>query len=190
MRLRHAAQHNIAKQGTYRSSLRPHTVASGHDLHVARKQLVLTTIERLVTIANCSNNYEPSELSHSNHIRNHHHQAFEDACGEYDYGVAKSCCVRTLSSWMCFDTWFWLVRYGVRLTQSAHLLDAAEFSQIVAHWLKLQISLQISCLIVEFCRIWLPKRLKSCPFQKSNSAKLVGDASFRASDNTSSWFNK
>ena len=32
MRLRHAAQRYIAKQGTYMSNLRPHTVGSGHDL--------------------------------------------------------------------------------------------------------------------------------------------------------------
>ena len=38
MTLRHAAQHNIATQGTYK-----------HDL--ARKQLVLLTIEQLVAIA-------------------------------------------------------------------------------------------------------------------------------------------
>ena len=33
----------------------------------------------------------------------------------------------TLRSWVCFDTWFLGVRYGVTPTQPARLLDAAEF---------------------------------------------------------------
>ena len=42
---------------------------------------------------------------------------------------AKSRCVMTLCSWVCFDTRFLLMRYGVKLTQPAPLLDAAEFSE-------------------------------------------------------------
>ena len=54
---------------------------------------------------------------------------FEVVYEKYDYGVAKSRCVMTLCSWVCFDTWILLMRYGVKLTQPAPLLDAAEFSE-------------------------------------------------------------
>ena len=33
----------------------------------------------------------------------------------------------TLRSWVCFDTWFFRFRCGVRQTQPTRLLDAAEF---------------------------------------------------------------
>ena len=66
-------------------------------------------------------------LINPNRIWNHHHKVFEVACEKYDYGVAKSCCVMALCSWVCFDTWFLFMRYGVKLTKRAPLLDAAEF---------------------------------------------------------------
>ena len=34
----------------------------------------------------------------------------------------------TLRSWVRFDKWFFRVRYAMRRTQPARLLDAAEFS--------------------------------------------------------------
>ena len=53
----------------------------------------------------------------------------EVACDKYDYAVAKVHCVITLRSSVWFETWFSLVRYGVRLTQPARLVDAAVFSE-------------------------------------------------------------
>ena len=62
----------------------------------------------------------------------------------------------TLQSLLCFDTWFLRVRYGVRQTQPACLLDAAKFSdtRYVAYLLKLQDiqnSSQTSHLIDQYC---------------------------------------
>ena len=71
----------------------------------------------------------PLSFISPNCIWNHHQKVFEVACQKYDDGVAKSHCVMTLCSWVCFDTWFLLMRYGVKLTQPAPLLDAAEFSE-------------------------------------------------------------
>ena len=76
-----------------------------------------------------SNNYESLSSTSPNLVWNHHQQMFEVACDEYDYGVAKSRCVMTLRSWVCFDAWLLLVRYDVRLTQQQRLLDTADISE-------------------------------------------------------------
>ena len=73
-------------------------------------------------------------------IWKHDNQVLEDACDKYDYGVAYLRCVMMLiRSWLCLDTWFLRMRFGVRWTQPAHFQDAAEFFLThVAHLLKLQ----------------------------------------------------
>ena len=71
----------------------------------------------------------PLSFISPNCIWNHHHKVFEVACEKYDYGVAKSRCVMALCSWVCFDTWFWLMRYGVKLTQPTPSLAVAEISE-------------------------------------------------------------
>ena len=40
-----------------------------------------------------------------------------------------------VQSWVCFDTWFLRVRYGVKRTQPACLLEAAELPDTLAHGL-------------------------------------------------------
>ena len=99
------------------------------------------------------------------------------------YGVAKSLCVMTLCSWIKFDSWFLLMRYSVKLTQPAPLLDAAEFFGHVDHPLKLQDiqnSCQINCLLDQFCRTWLRKRLKMAYFSSIVTKFLEKVTCFRS----------
>ena len=87
----------------------------------------------------------------------------EVACEENDYGQGKTRCVMTLRSWVCFDAWFLLVRYEVRLTQQPRLLDTADISE--THSSLVEASrypdfMSNKFLNNQFYQIWLPKRTK------------------------------
>ena len=60
----------------------------------------------------------------------------------------------TLRSWVRFDKWFLRVRYAMRRTQPARLLDAAELSDTRSSPVKLQElqnSSQTNRLFDQFC---------------------------------------
>ena len=70
----------------------------------------------------------------------------------------------TLSSWVCFDAWFLLVRYDVRLTQQPRVLDTADISETHSSLVEASRYLDFKSnefLNDQFYQIWLPKRTKN-----------------------------